>query len=304
MAVVAEINRWSAAAVDWSDTSVGGQPYEQNEKIRTWITAVNANPSNTSRQLEMWKDETSSTSASSDMGFVIKVGYANNTNTYYFGNFGSANQWDVRLSTDWLDNGTNSGYGTNSSANYYNTDSQARTLSGTADADLYVIYDTEDGKEFICWGWGSTGSSTEDWSMIYKTNFGEWMVLCNDGSFTNSITYDNDAAIVCAFKGSVITSGSSSTRIRQDGDSGTISSRMLRIVSGESAATVSAAGAPSIPFTHAANPKIGHMNSTVCSRAGQYTVVDTGTADETLLCCAGFASPLISTGTFSYFTTV
>lgn len=288
--------------MDWSDISVGGQPYEQNEKLRSWITAVNANPSNTSRQLEMWKDETTSTSTSSDVGFVIKVGYANNANTYYFGNFGTGSQWDVKLSEAWLDNGSNSGYGTHSPTNYLTTDSQSRILSGTADADLYMIYDTEDGKEFICWGWGSTSATSEDWAMIYKTNHGEWMVLCNDGPTTGSITYDNDAAIVCAFKGSVVTSGSSASRISQNPD--TTSSRMLRIVSAESGSTVSAAGAPSIPFTHAANPKIGHLNSAICGRAGKYTIIDTGTANETLLCCAGYYSPLISTGVFSYFTTV
>jgi len=302
VAVVAEINRWSAAAVDWSDTSVGGQPYEQNEKIRTWITAVNANPSNTSRQLEMWKDETTSTSESTDMGFVIKLGYANNTNSFYFGNYGTSTSWDIRISDAWLDNGSSSGYGNYATTGYYIFDSQSRSLSGTADADLYMIYDTEDGKEFICWGWGSTTANTEDWNMIYKTNHGEWMALSNDGSSTNSITYDNDAAIVCAFKGSVIVTGSTSTRISQNPDA--TSSRMFRVISSESGSAVSAAGAPSIPFTHAANPKIGHMNSAVCGRAGQYTVIDTGTADETLLCCTGYLSPLISTGTFSYFTTV
>ena len=302
MAVVAEVNRWSAAAVNWTNTSVGFQAYEQNEKLRSWITAVNANPSNASRQLEMWKDETTSTSTSSNMGFVIKVWYANNTNTYYFGNFGTSTQWNVKLSTAWINNGSNSGYGTHSTTGFYITDNQSRLLSGTADADLYMIYDTEDGKEFICWGWGSNSSSNEDWAMIYKTNHGEWMVLCNDGSSTNSITYDDEAAIVCAFKGSVIVTGSTSTRISQNPDA--TSSRMFRVVSSESGSTVSAAGAPSIPFTHAASPKIGHLNSTICGRAGQYTVIDTGTADETLLCCTGYLSPLISTGTFSYFTTV
>ena len=289
--------------MDWSDIVVGGQPYEQNEKLRSWITAVNANPSNASRQLEMFKDENTSTNTSSEMGFVVKLGYANNTNSFYFGNFGTATQWDVRMSDAWLDNGTNAGYGTQSTTGYFITDSQSRLLSGSNDADLYMIYDTEDGKEFICWGWGgSTSSSYEDWNMIYKNNYGEWMVLTNDGGVTSSITYDNDAAIVCAFSGSVVVTGSSTSRISQNPD--TLSSRMLRIVSSESKSTVSAAGAPSIPFTHAANPKIGHMNTAICSRAGKYTVIDTGTADETLLCCVGYASPLISTGTFSYFTTV
>ena len=302
MAVVAEVNRWSAAAVDWTNTSVGFQAYEQNEKLRSWITAVNANPSNVGRQLELWKDENTSTNSSADMGFVIKLGYANNTNTYYFGNFGTTGQWDIKLSTAWLDNGTNSGYGNFSTTGYYISDSQSRSLSGSVDADLYMIYDTEDGKEFICWGWGSTSANAEDWAMIYKTNHGEWMVLCNDSPATSSITYDNDAAVVCAFKGSVLITGSSSSRISQNPDS--TSSRMLRIISSELTSTVTAAGSPSIPFTHAANPKIGHMNSNICSRSGKYTIIDTGTADETLLCCAGYYSPLISTGAFSYFTTI
>lgn len=302
MAVVAEVKRWSASEVDWSDIVVGGQPYEQNEKLRGWITAVNANPSNASRQLEMFKDENTSTNTSTDVGFVIKLGYANNTNSFYFGNYGNTTSWDLRMSDTWLDNGGSSGYGANSTTGYYISDTQSRGLSGSADADLYMIYDTEDGKEFICWGWGSTSANSEDWSMIYKTNRGEWMVLSNDGAITNSITYDNDAAIVCAFSGSVVVTGSSTTRISQDPD--TSSSQMFRVVSGENKTVVTAAGAPSMPFTHAANPKIGHMNNTICGRAGQYAVIDTGTADETLLCCAGYAAPLISTGTFSYFTTV
>lgn len=303
MAVVAEVNRWSAAAVDWSDISIGGQPYEQNEKIRAWITAVNANPSNASRQLEMWKDENTSTNPSSNMGFVLRAGYANNTNQFYMGGYGSATSWDVRLSSAWNDNGSESGYGLNSSTGYYNTDSQSRGLNGSTDADLYVAYDTEDGKEFMFWGWGSNTLFSEDWFGIMKTNFGEWMFLANDSTNFNTITYDADAAVVCAFVGSVILTGTSGSRVSSNADTSG-SSTMLRILSGENVNTVNAAGSPSAPLTHAANPKIGHFNNYICSRAGQYGLVDKNTANETMLCCVGVYAPPISLGTFSYFTTV
>lgn len=303
MAVVAEVNRWSAAAVDWSDISIGGQPYEQNEKIRAWITAVNANPSNASRQLELWKDENTSTSTSSDMGFVLRAGYANNTNYFYMGNYGTSAGWSLRLSNAWNDNGSESGYGTNATSGFHIIDSQSRQLNGTQDADLYMVYDTEDGKEFIFWGWGSGSSPYEDWCGIIKTNHGEWMFLANDANTLNTITYDADAAVVCAFVGSVVVTGISSSRTSADAETSS-QSTMLKILPAENVTTVDNAGSPSSPLTHAANPKVGHFNGYICSRAGQYGLVDKGTADETMLCCVGYVAPPISLGTFSYFTTL
>ncbi len=187
---VAEINRWSAAAVHWSANSTStGLSYGLNQKLRDWITVVNGNPSNTSKQLEMWKDESTNTDGTYQ-GMVLRI-YHNITDYWHFGLYGTNTQWDRMASVLWKDNGTKGGYGTyeNTGGNHYVWDFGSVSANGTVDVDLYAAYDTTDGEEFFIWTWSVGSIATEDYALIYKNNYGHWAIAMNDQSSHMSMMY-------------------------------------------------------------------------------------------------------------------
>lgn len=186
-----EVQRWSAAAVDWGANSGStGVSYNLNQKLRDWIAVVNANASNTNRQITMLKDETSAT-GTTYQGFVLKLNY-NTTDGFHLLHFGSNTSMSVYGAEGYLDNGTNGGYGSQdaSSGLYRVNDFQQKKMDGTRDVDLYVSYDTTNNQEYFLFCLAQNNTAFQDWVGIFKTNHGHWYAAFNDASTYRAITYN------------------------------------------------------------------------------------------------------------------
>lgn len=300
MAPTSEVQRWSAAAVDWGANSTStGISYALNQKLRDWIAVVNGNASNADKQLLLWKDETSSTS-SSTQGMVMRVGFGSGVEDYFhWGVYGDNNTMRVRASRLWNDDGSNSGYGTlNTGTDYYFSDTQSRSLNGSRDVDLYIAYDTTEGKEFFVWGFSGLSSQYEDANGIFKNTFGQWLVFSPDNTF-NTLTYDVDNDEVRHLakmpvyepqKGIVYTRAAS----------GSTSSDLIAL----SWALYSYPGAQSFgdgpvgEFTQFTNERVGSTN--ICINAGRYYIAEQGGPNESLIICCGHDAPAISLGPVTF----
>ncbi len=211
-----EVQRWSAAAVNWgANNGTTGISYNLNQKLRDWITVVNGNASNSNRQIEMFKDETTST-GTTIQGHVLKV-YYDSTNAWYQTWFGSNTSIDAHQGESYTDNGNSEGYGrvNSGSGNYYTFEDPNFRLNGTSNYDLYVSYDTTDTQEyFYFYLRDATSSAYRGGAMVLKTNFGHWLGLTLDGSGGHSITYDTKSLEVRRIDGAGNSSEGSSNRWR------------------------------------------------------------------------------------------
>ena len=296
MAPTAEIQRWSAAAVDWGANATStGLSYALNQKLRDWIAVVNGNAANADKQIEMWKDETSAT-GSTVQGMVLKVYYNSGVDdNFYWGVYGTNTSHDVKGAKNWNDNGSSGGYGSNSTTGYYFTDNQSKQLAGTVDADMLIAYDTTNDQEFFTWCVTSIGSNTvyQDGNTILKASNGEWFCLSNDGNAVKGITYSNSLGDVNATENASTTSNSPSLN-----EYYTISdSQVTRFAIVPNTSSNSAGGL--VPITYAKNPFIGNLSKQSTS-AGDYFLSDPGGPNETLVICNGYYVPFISLGPIDF----
>lgn len=296
MAPTAEIQRWSAAAVDWgANVTSTGLSYAINQKLRDWITVVNGNAANVDKQIEMWKDETTSTS-SSYQGMVLKVYYDSGVDdNFYWGVFGTNTSHSVVGAKAWNDNGGNAGYGSTSTSGYYFGDSQTKQLAGTVDADILIAYDTTNDQEFFTWCVTSIGSSSsyQDGNTIMKASNGEWFCLSNDGAALRTVTYSNSLGDVNATEYAGVTVAGATVAEYYT----TASTQITRFAL---AAVTTAATPPGlVPITYAKNPFIGGLSRSNYL-AGDYFVHDPGGPNETLIISNGAYMPLISLGPIDF----
>lgn len=290
MAPTAEIQRWSAAAVDWGANATStGLSYALNQKLRDWIAVVNGNATNASKQIEMWKDETTSTS-SSYQGMVLKVYYNSGVDDhFYWGVYGTSTSHNVRGAKTWSNNGSSGGYGTYSASSYYFSDTQLKVLNGTKDADMYITYDTTNDQEFFSWCVTDVPGSTssQDGNTILKANNGQWFCLSNDGLVEKSITYSNSLGDVHATESSIL-SGNNLALAKYNTDAAWRVTRFAVVPD-----TASSDPGGLIPITYAKNPFLGTFS---VDSPGDYYLHDQGGPNETVILCNGYNTPFVSLG--------
>ena len=207
-----EVQRWSAAAVNWGANSGStGISYNLNQKLRDWITVVNANASNTNRQITMLKDEASAT-GTTYQGFVLKLNY-NATDGFHLLHFGTNSNMSLYGAEGYLDNGTNGGYGNQDTTSglYRVNDVQQKKMDGTLDVDLYISYDTTNDQEYFIFCLAQNSVAYRDWVGIFKTNHGHWYAAFNDGSVYKAITYNTTRNEVAKAEGATNNTEGSST---------------------------------------------------------------------------------------------
>ena len=292
MAPTAEIQRWSAAAVDWrANATSTGLSYALNQKLRDWIVVVNGNAANASKQIEMWKDETTST-GSTHQGMVLKVYYNSGVDDhFYWGVYGTNTLHDVRGAKSWNDNGSNGGYGTSATSGYYFADSQSKVLDGTVDADILIAYDTTNDQEFFTWCVTSIGSanSYQDGNTILKASNGQWFCMSNDSSIRRPITYSNSMGDVNGTESSLVTINNQSVSPYSSG----VTYRISRFAVLPTTSSTNSGGL--IPITYAKNPFLGTTSYSYL-RSGDYYVNDQGGPNETVVLCNGYYMPFVSLG--------
>lgn len=176
MAVVLEYQAWAAGTYNWLDkTTATSAPLQINDKLVAWIAAVNANPSNASKQITIEKGVTAGTN-STNVGWTLKLASPSSGSTFYIGLFSSNNNEIYYLaSQSWSSGTANGGYGTfsgNQSA-FPGT----FTTGGSNSAEFIVATETADTEEFFCLGFKSSSASSQTGSgsfLIFKDTTGEW----------------------------------------------------------------------------------------------------------------------------------
>ena len=296
MAPTAEIQRWSAAAVDWGANATStGLSYALNQKLRDWIAVVNGNAANVNKQVEMWKDETSSTS-SSYQGMVLKVYYNSGVDDhFYWGVYGTNTIHNIRGSKFWNNNGSNGGYGTYSSSAYYFGDTQSKQLAGTLDATMYITYDTTNDQEFFSWCVTDDGGSStyQDGNTILKASNGQWFCMSNDSISMRPVTYSNSLGDVNATESSAVTSVNQTVDEYNAGQYFRVA--RFAVVPNTSAGTPGGL----VPITYAKNPFLG-TTAYGTVRSGDYYVHDQGGPNETVVVCNGYYMPFVSLGPIDF----
>lgn len=187
--------RFESAAYDWTDATATGPLKQIEAEIDAWITAVNANASNTGRQLARVRGIDDSTTANY-AGFVVRASANNNTENawMHFGTIGSSTTRVHYVGSTYADDTSRGGYGT--VAGNGGSDTSVTWKSNGTTADFLLGYDTTDGQEYLVLGYATnTTPSTayEDGLLIYKTTTGEWAMGASDGASYSCIGYFNDS---------------------------------------------------------------------------------------------------------------
>jgi hypothetical protein len=181
MTVTVDYQVWDSTSYNWLDkTTSTSAPLQINDKLDAWVAAVNANASNTSKQITVRKDPADSTSANF-IGWVIEAA-SGSANSGFFTRFYTSAATNIvcTFSAAWTNDGTNGGYGAasgNSAA-----DTSTTWVSSGAIGEFSVAAETANGQEFFCLGWRQNNSTvTSDQLLIFKDSSGEWASLFSDG---------------------------------------------------------------------------------------------------------------------------
>ena len=197
MAPTIKFQNIASASYNWM--SATGACKEMNDELRAWITAVNANPSQSGRQVVLEKDETSSTSANY-FGFTIKLpGSTSAADVYMTRHSSSSANVQFLCGSAWSDSGSNGGYGTVSGTT--NNDTAVGFRTSSYDAVLFTAHDTTDGKEFFIGGFEFDNVSYSDPFIIGKMTNGEWGVCHFDSTPFTGLHYNGQRYIASTVAG-------------------------------------------------------------------------------------------------------
>lgn len=182
MAVVLEYQAWAAGTYNWLDkTTSTSAPVQIDSKLRAWITAVNANPSNATKQITIEKG-LSDSSNSNYVGWTLKVASSSPNSTFYIGLFSTTTgspALNMSAHQTWSSSTSNGGYGTFGGSTSGTTGS-GFTVSGSNGAEFIAATEVADTEEFFCLGFKSNSTQNQTGSgsfLIFKDTAGEWAAL-------------------------------------------------------------------------------------------------------------------------------
>jgi hypothetical protein len=182
MAVTVEYQAWTSGNYNWLDkTTATSAPLQINDKLDAWVAAVNANASNTNKQITVRKDPGNSTSANF-IGWVLELASNTSAAAPFFLRLYSSTTTNLAFtaSASWTDDGTNGGYGV--AAGSTATDTSISWAASGVTAEFSIAQETADGVEFFCLGWRLNNATAQsDQLVIFKDNNGEWATLFSDG---------------------------------------------------------------------------------------------------------------------------
>lgn len=175
MVVSVEYQAWTSANYNWLDkTTATSAPLQIDGKLTAWIAAVNANPSNATKQITIEKGVTAGTSANF-VGWVLKLASAAAGSTTYAAFYSNAATAATFGSYSSYAAGTaNGGYGTLTAGSGI---SSASFQTSANAAEFLVASETADGEEFFCIGFKTaTATNSQGCFLIFKDTAGEWSV--------------------------------------------------------------------------------------------------------------------------------
>ena len=191
MAPTIKWQRWDSAAYNWLGQNATDALPSLEAELDAWITTVNANASNTGRQLAKVRGYASSTTTNY-AGLTIEAGANNNADKGYLQYFSaSTTAKKIYAGNTFADDTSNGGYGTVSGGS---SDTGVSWATSGTEANFLLVYDTTDGQEFFSFGptFGTTNvTSYQDGFFIFKATNGEWVMDTQDGSSHHMIHYWN-----------------------------------------------------------------------------------------------------------------
>jgi len=180
----ARYQAWTSATWGWDSNTAGSACVELVSELDTWITAINANASQTGKQVVRQRGPADSTTANY-RGFVVELPFNSTAASMYVSlHSNSATNLRFYAGDQFTDNTSNGGYGTVTATNGLSSDTSISWKNTiTSSAGFVVGYSTVDTEEFFCVGWLLDSSTTyADSLTIYKNTYGEWTAMMNDGN--------------------------------------------------------------------------------------------------------------------------
>lgn len=191
MAATAKFQAWTNATWAWDSAAAGAPCVELEAELDAWIAAINANPSQSGKQVVKIRGAASSTTANY-RGIGVQLPAQNTTGDLYVRFYSSTTSVvNFFASTGFTDDTSNGGYGTSTgTTGSDNTIAWKNTV--TTEGSFIIGYSTVDGQEFFHLGWviDSLTTSSDGWT-ITKDQNGEWMAFVNDGGTVSGLMYDD-----------------------------------------------------------------------------------------------------------------
>lgn len=186
MPVSVEYQLFSALNYNWKSTDAANAPLQIDAKLNSWITAVNANSVNASKQVTALRNPLSSTDTR--VGWVIR--FADGTQPGFMlhfasqiasGNSTSGARCQLFSISGWTDDATNDGYG--GISDLVSSDTSLGWYISGVSAEFIIASSTDPGQEFFILGWNMANSmSYRDVIAIFKDTNGNWAVVSDDGN--------------------------------------------------------------------------------------------------------------------------
>jgi hypothetical protein len=180
MAATVKTDTYTSASYNWDSASAGQPNKDVVDELKAWVTTINGNASQTTKQVVVLRDEASSTTTNY-RGWVVELPQTG-TDTLYT-SFHTNNATNARFytGTGFTDDTSNGGYGTVTSTIETDTGIGWQTTAGV-DVHFGIAYGTVDGEEFFFVGWDlGTDSAYSDMWGIFKTTEGYWAAVGWDG---------------------------------------------------------------------------------------------------------------------------
>ena len=283
MAPTIKWQRWDSASYDWTGTNASDALPSLEAELDAWIALVNANASNSGRQLTKERGYADSTT-SNYHGLVISAGAVSNTTKGYmaYGTYGTASTKKIYFGDTFVDDTSNGGYGAISGGP---NDTSISWYSSGQRADFLITYGVVDGEEYFNFGPKfTTSTSYMDGFTIMKCTDGEWCLISQDGSSKKSIHYWDDAITTGWANVNRTNIGTEMGRLNDPTSYG----RFVLVANGN--ATTSFIGTTGLV---AASPEMLAVSETI-RRTGDRTILtDLGDGDNVYLLASYYAGPSI-----------
>lgn len=190
-ATTAQYQGYDNTTWDWGQDPGTGPNAECTALMSAWITAINANASQSGKQVSLLRDYSDSTSANYG-GFVIATPMMLTADTVYHQLYTwTATNSYYYVGTGFTDNTSNGGYGGVTSIIDSHTNVSGFKSAVTSTCAIITATSTVDGEEFFLYAWNQENSTSYNgFFLLTKDNNGEWASMCQLGSIIRGCARD------------------------------------------------------------------------------------------------------------------
>lgn len=179
MAATVKTDTYTSASYNWDSASTGQPCKDVVDELKSWVTIINGNASQTGKQVVVLRDETDSTTTNY-RGWAVELPQTGTDTLYTSFHTNTATNARFYSGTGFTDDTSNGGYGTVTPT--LETDTSMSWLTTAAiDVHFGLAYGIVDGEEFFFVGWdlGADATYSDMWG-IFKTTEGYWAAIATD----------------------------------------------------------------------------------------------------------------------------